>query len=113
MNLLNLKFLPNTLAARLFILSSLAAIIGVLIVAFVISQEYRKNSEARLNEVLVANIFNLMGTFEVDKNGVLMGLPDLGDSRYNLFDSGHYWSVEKVGEVSSRISSVSLSDQAL
>lgn len=113
MNLLNLKFLPNTLAARLFILSSLAAIIGVLIVAFVISQEYRKNSEARLNEVLVANIFNLMGTFEVDKNGVLMGLPDLGDSRYNLFDSGHYWSVEKVGEVSSRISSVSLSDQEI
>jgi len=42
-----------------------------------------------------------------------MGLPDLGDSRYNLFDSGHYWSVEKVGEVSSRISSVSLSDQEI
>jgi len=74
-----LNFLPNTLASRLFILSSLAAIIGVLIVAFVISAEYRRNSEARLNEVLVANIFNLMGTFEVDKDGQLMGLPDLGD----------------------------------
>lgn len=113
MNLINLKFLPNTLAARLFILSSLTAIIGVLIVAFVISQEYRRNSESRLNEVLVANIFNLMGTFEVDKNGDLMGLPDLGDSRYNLFDSGHYWSVEKVGEDTSRISSISLSDQKI
>ncbi len=108
-----LNFLPNTLASRLFILSSLAAIIGVLIVAFVISAEYRRNSEARLNEVLVANIFNLMGTFEVDKDGQLMGLPDLGDSRYNLFDSGYYWSVEKVGMASSRITSISLSDQAI
>jgi len=113
MNLLNLKFLPNTLAARLFILSSLAAVIGVLLVAFVISEEYRKNSEARLNEVLVANIFNLMGTFEVDKNGALMGLPDLGDSRYNLFDSGYYWSVEKTDEQASRIASVSLADQEI
>lgn len=111
MNLRNLKFLPNTLASRLFILSSLAAIIGVIIVAFVISQEYRKNSEARLNEVLVANIFNLMGTFEVNQNGELMGLPDLGDSRYNLFDSGYYWSVQKVGDQASRIASISLADQ--
>ncbi len=108
-----IKFLPNTLALRLFILSSLAAVIGVLIVAFVISQEYRHNAEARLNDVLVANVFNLMGTFEVDQNGELMGLPDLGDSRYNLFDSGYYWSVEKVGEQASRISSISLADQKI
>lgn len=106
-------FLPNTLASRLFILSSLAAIVGVVIVAFVISQEYRRNAEARLNEVLVANVFNLMGTFEVDQNGELMGLPDLGDSRYNLFDSGYYWSVEKVGDPASRTASISLSDQQI
>ena len=106
-------FLPNTLAARLFILSSLTALAGVLIVAFVISSDYRRNAEARLNDVLVANVFNLMGTFEVDKNGELMGLPDLGDSRYSLFDSGWYWSVEKVGAPSSRISSISLADQQI
>lgn len=108
-----INFLPNTLTSRLFILSSIAAVIGVLIVAFVISQEYRKNAEARLNEVLVANVFNLMGTFELDQNGELMGLPDLGDSRYNLFDSGYYWSVQKVGETSTRTASTSLSDQEI
>lgn len=106
-------FFPNTLASRLFILSSLAAIVGVLIVAFVISEEYRRNAEARLNDVLIANVFNLMGTFEVDGDGELMGLPDLGDSRYNLFDSGYYWSVEKVGGQSTRISSISLADQII
>ena len=113
MSLSRLNFLPNTLTSRLFILSSLAAIIGVLIVAFVISEEYRKNAEARLNDVLVANVFNLMGTFEVDQNGVLMGLPDLGDSRYNLFDSGYYWSVQKVDDKASRTASISLSDQEI
>lgn len=107
------NLLPNTLAARLFILTSLAAILGILLVALVISDEYRRNAEARLNDVLVANIFNLMGTFEVDANGELMGLPDLGDSRYNLFDSGYYWSVQKVDEPDSRIASISLSDQAI
>jgi len=107
------SFLPNTLAARLFILSSLAAVIGVLIVAFVISEEYRRNAEARLNDVLVANIFNLMGTLELDQNGELMGLPDLGDSRYNLFDSGYYWSVEKVGDEASRAASLSLGGQKI
>ncbi len=108
-----ISFLPNTLAARLFILSSLAAILGVLIVAFVILQEYRQNAEARLNEVLIANVFNLMGTFEVDQNGKLMGLPDLGDSRYNLFDSGYYWSVQKISDEKSRIASISLADQKI
>ncbi len=111
--LARIRFLPNTLASRLFILSSLAAIIGVLIVALVISQEYRRNAEARLNDVLVANVFNLMGTFEIDQNGELMGLPDLGDSRYTLFDSGYYWSVEKVGDQTSRTASISLADQKI
>lgn len=113
MNLSRFNLLPNTLASRLFILSSLAAIIGVLIVAFVISEDYRRNSEARLNDVLVANVFNLMGTFEVDQKGVLIGLPDLGDSRYNLFDSGYYWSVQKVSDEASRTASISLSDQKI
>ncbi len=113
MNLSRLNFLPNTLASRLFILSSLAAIIGVLVVALVISADYRRNAEAKLNEVLVANVFNLMGTFEVDQNGVLIGLPDLGDSRYNLFDSGYYWSVQKLSDEASRTTSISLSDQKI
>lgn len=108
-----MKLIPNTLASRLFILSSVAAVIGVIIVAFVISQEYRRNAEVRLNDVLIANVFNLMGTFEVDQSGKLMGLPDLGDSRYNLFDSGYYWSVQKVDDPSSRTTSISLSNQQI
>lgn len=104
---------PNTLSARLFAFASLAAILGIAIVALVISNEYRSNAEARLNDLLTANVFNLMGSVEVSEEGRLQGQPDLGDARYRLFDSGWYWSVSKVGEPSVQITSPSLSDQAI
>lgn len=107
------SFLPNTLALRLFLLASLAAILGVAIVAFVISAEYRRTSEDRLNDILTANIFNLMGNMELDGSGNLTGQPDLGDSRYRLLDSGWYWSVQKVGEPTARVSSLSMAGQQI
>jgi len=108
-----LKLYPNTLTSRLFLLSSLAAIIGVIIVALVISSDYRRNAEARLNDLLVVSLFNLMGSFNVDDEGQLMGLPELGDPRYSRFDSGWYWSVEKIDDPASRVSSKSLADQQI
>lgn len=104
---------PNTLSARLFAFASLAAVVGIAIVALVISNEYRSNAEARLNDLLTANVFNLMGSVEVSETGRLQGQPDLGDARYRLFDSGWYWSVSKVGTPSTQISSPSLSDQSI
>lgn len=105
--------LPNTLAARLFGFASLVALLGIVTIALVVSNEYRRNAEARLNELLTANVFNLMGSIDVDDAGGLRGQPDLGDSRYMLFDSGWYWSVQKVGEPDNRITSVSLADRLI
>lgn len=105
--------LPNTLAIRLFLLASLAALVGIAVVAFVISLEYRRNSEARLDDLLTANVFNLMGNMVVDDDGALMGRPDLGDSRFNLIDSGWYWSVHRIGNKSNRVASISLSGQEI
>ncbi|MEM7214831.1 MAG: HAMP domain-containing sensor histidine kinase [Pseudomonadota bacterium] len=104
---------PNTLAWRLFLLSSIAALAGVAAVAIFISSDYRRSAESRQEELLTANIFNLMGSVQVNETGTLMGLPDLGDSRYSLFDSGWYWSIEKVGEDENRLSSLSLSDRTI
>jgi len=104
---------PDTLAARLFLLSSCAAILGVVLAALVISSEYRSNAQERLNDILTANIFNLMGNVELSSNGTLMGLPNLGDSRYQLFDSGWYWSVERIGEPEKRLASQSLADRQI
>ena len=104
---------PKTLSARLFLLSSLVALIGVAIVAFAISTDYRKNTENRFQELLAANVYNMMGAIEVDANGALSGIPNLGDARYARFDSGWYWSVEKVDASDIRISSYSLADQQI
>ncbi|MEM9329974.1 MAG: HAMP domain-containing sensor histidine kinase [Pseudomonadota bacterium] len=106
-------FFPNTLAWRLFLLSSVAALAGVAAVAFFISSDFRRSAESRLEELLTANIFNLMGSVQIDEKGELMGLPDLGDARYSLFDSGWYWSIEKVGEPEKRLSSLSLADRKI
>ncbi|MDJ0614907.1 MAG: ATP-binding protein [Rhizobiaceae bacterium] len=107
------SWVPDTLAARLFLLSSCAAILGVVLAALFISSEYRNNAQARLNDILTANIFNLMGNVELGEDGKLMGLPNLGDSRYQLFDSGWYWSVERIGEPERRLASLSLADRAI
>jgi len=104
---------PNTLAWRLFLLSSLAALVGIAIVAFFISSNYRNGAEARLQDVLTANVFNLMGNVQIDDDNKLMGFPNLGDSRYSLFDSGWYWSVQQVGEVENRLASPSLSGRII
>lgn len=109
---LNFLF-PNTLAWRLFLLSSLAALIGVAAVGFFISENFRNSAEKRLQDVLTANVFNLMGTVQLDDNGRLTGFPDLGESRYSLFDSGWYWSVEQQGQIENRLASASLAGQTI
>ncbi len=81
--------------------------------AFIISSDYRQNAEARLNDVLTANVFNLMGTVEVGSKGEVMGVPNLGDARYSLFNSGWYWSVQNVQDQEIRLASSSLADRAI
>ncbi len=108
-----LQMQTSKLSTRIFILSSIIALIGVLLVAFVISTDYRRNAEARFSELLVANVYNLMGAVELGETGQLQGFPDLGDSRYNLFDSGWYWSIEKVGDATIRLASPSLGGQRI
>ena len=103
----------NTLAWRLFILSSLAAIVGVVVVGYFISENFRASAEKRLQDVLTANVFNLMGTVQLDDEGRLSGFPDLGDARYGLFDSGWYWSVEQIGSEENRLASSSLAGQTI
>lgn len=112
-NLLSKMLGLNTLAGRLFALSAIAALIGIAVVAYVISTNYRAGAEERLRNVLNANVYNLMGNVELDASKQLMGFPDLGDSRYLLSDSGWYWSVSQVGNPQNQLSSSSLSERAI
>ena len=51
------------------------AVLGVAAVAFIINLEYRRNAEERLSELLVANVFALMGSVNIDDTGAPAGFP--------------------------------------
>jgi signal transduction histidine kinase len=99
---------PGTLTRRLFLLTSLWAVIAVTLIAVVLTEAYQRNAERRFSELLLANLYNLMGTIEPGDDGKLTGRPELGDSRYALFGSGWYWSVESLAEPTNRMVSPSL-----
>lgn len=101
---------PGTLSFRLFLLTSIWAVISVALVAFLLSQAYRQNAEARFADLATANLYNLMGAVEPGPDGMLAGLPQLGDSRFTIFGSGWYWSVASEADPKNRLSSVSLVD---
>jgi len=98
----------GTLTRRLFLLTSLWAVIAVTLIAVVLTEAYRRNAERRFSELLLANLYNLMGTIEPGDDGKLTGRPELGDSRYALFGSGWHWSVESLADPRNRIVSSSL-----
>lgn len=100
----------RTLSGRLFLLSSIWAVISIAAVAFFISSGYRDNAERRLQELLTANLYALMANVEPDDSGKLVGSPDLRDSRFLQFQSGFYWSVIEVENRSNRLASASLVD---
>ena len=104
---------PHTLAARLFVYTSLAAIVGIIIVAFIISLEYRRNAELRVDDILTANLYNLMGNVEYTEDRGLIGAPNLGDSRYAIPGSGWYWQIEHSSKPKVRLTSGSLGDGTL
>ncbi len=87
---------PNTLAFRLFFFTSLWMVASLAVIAVMISADYRRNAEARFGELITANLYNLMGSFEPAADGQLTGAPQLGDGRYAQFNSGWYWSVHSM-----------------
>lgn len=106
-------FLTRTLSARLFLLSSIWAIISIAAVAFFISSGYRDNSERRLQELLTANLYALMANVEPSETGKLIGSPDLRDARFLKFQSGFYWSVTEIKKPTNRLASASLADEKI
>ena len=107
------RWVPNTLSARLFLYTTLIALIGLGLIAFTVTADYRNNAEQRFHEVLSANLYNLLGTVSLDDRGQLTGDPNLGDARFGLFDSGWYWSIRSVSDPDNRLSSPSLATQII
>jgi signal transduction histidine kinase len=102
---------PRSLALRIIALSTIWAIITLIIITLIISTVYRQASERGFNSLLSAHLFNLISSVGVSDNGALTGSVDLGDLRFSEPDSGWYWAVEPVsGGLTGQLRSLSMTE---
>lgn len=104
---------PQTLSARLFLLTALWAVIATALVAWILSESFRANALDNLSQRLLANLYNIMGTVTVGDDGRISGAPDLRDARFLTYGSGAYWSVTNVNDPEERLASSSLGQQQI
>ncbi|MCF6321318.1 MAG: ATP-binding protein [Rhizobiaceae bacterium] len=103
----------DTLSFRLFLFTSLWMLFSLGVVAILVSQDYRRTVEKQFEDLITANLYNLMGSIKSDEQGMLLGKPSLGDSRYQKYKSGWYWSVSSLPQGKIILSSTSLAGQDL
>ena len=106
-----MTLVPRSLAFRIIALSTVWAIVTLLIISTIISTLYRQASERGFNSLLSAHLFNLISSVGVSEGGALTGSVDLGDLRFSEPDSGWYWAVEPVsGGLTGQLRSLSMSE---
>lgn len=86
----------RSLTFRVVALSSIWAVIALVIIATIIVALFRQVSERGFESVLSAHLFNLIGSVGIGDNGELSGTPNLGDLRFSRPGSGWYWEVEPI-----------------
>ncbi|WP_274629664.1 ATP-binding protein [Arvimicrobium flavum] len=86
----------RSLTLRVIALSTLWAVLSLIVISTIITTLYRQSSERGFDSVLSAHLFHLIGSVGVSESGFLTGSPDLGDLRFSEPQSGWYWSVEPV-----------------
>ncbi|MBX3597065.1 MAG: histidine kinase [Rhizobiaceae bacterium] len=90
-------------------LSSVWALLSLIVITTVIAALYRQASERGFESLLSAHLFNLIGSVGVSPTGQLTGNPDLGDLRFSIPASGWYYSVVPVStELKGEVRSTSM-----
>ena len=80
----------------------------MIVVALLVLQDYRQTVERQFEDLISANLYNLMGSVSRGANGKLQGAPELGDGRFRQYQSGWYWSVTSLEDKNNSMSSSSL-----
>ena len=93
-------------------LSTVWAIVTLIVIFTLITTLYRQASERGFDSLLSAHLFNLIGSVGVSESGALTGSPDLGDLRFSEPRSGWYWSVDPASDgVSGYLHSSSMTER--
>ena len=99
----------NSLTARVIFLTSLWAVLALFVAGALISTLYERTAKQGFENLLGAQLYNLVNAVSVDADGRLQGNPDLGDLCYARPLSGWYWEVLPASEnTKGRLTSASL-----
>jgi len=78
--------------------STVWAVVALVVIGVVISALYRQGSERGFKDLLRAQLFNVVNSISVNEKTVLAGSPQLGDLRFSQPQTGWYWIVDPIGE---------------
>jgi signal transduction histidine kinase len=89
----------NSLTARVLIYTTIWSLIGVVIMAFVISALYERSAEKNLHDLLRAQLFSAINSVSIDASThKLTGSPQMSELGFQQPASGWYWIVEPLGD---------------
>ncbi|SJZ64704.1 ATP-binding protein [Consotaella salsifontis] len=99
----------DSLTVRVVGLSTLWAVAAFIVIGGLISTLYRDSASRAFQDLLVAQLYNLVNSVQASPTGELEGAPELGDLRYLQPLSGWYWEVLPASDnTSGRLASRSL-----
>lgn len=87
----------RSLTARVLLLATLWSALGLVTIAVAISALYRQGVERGFNNLLRAQLYNVVNSVSIGDGDSLTGSPALGDLRFSQPETGWYWLVEPLG----------------
>lgn len=88
---------PRSLTVRVLLLATVWYAAALVTIAVVISALYRQGAERAFNDLLRAQLYNVINSVSIGDGDSLSGSPSLGDLRFSQPETGWYWLVEPLG----------------
>jgi len=87
----------KSLTARVLLLTTIWSTVALVVIGLLISTLYRKSAERGFQDLLRAQLYNVVNSVTIGDQGALSGSPQLGDLRFAQPKTGWYWLVEPLG----------------
>ena len=87
----------RSLTVRVLLMATLWSAVSLITIALVISAFYRQGVERGFNNLLRAQLYNVINSVSIGDGDSLTGSPALGDLRFAQPGTGGYWLVEPLG----------------
>ena len=81
----------KSLTARVLLLTTVWSTVALVVIGLLISTLYRKSAERGFQDLLRAQLYNVINSVTIGDQGALSGSPQLGDLRFAQPKTGWYW----------------------